>query len=34
MPGEGIGSPGAGIVGGWELPDVGVGNQMQFFFLF
>lgn len=36
MPGEGIGSPGAGIVGR-ELPDVGVGNQMQvfcFFFFF
>lgn len=34
MPGEGIGSPGAGITGGWELPDVGVGNQMQIFFFF
>lgn len=34
MPGEGIGSPGAGIIGGWELPDMGVGNQMQFFFFF
>lgn len=30
-----MGSPGAGIIGGWELPDMGVGNQMQvFFFLF
>lgn len=27
-----MGSPGAGIIGGWELPDMGVGNQMQVFF--